>query len=380
MVGLEAENLYAFGHLIRSTEQLLLDQFSRGLVSGTTHTCLGQELFAMSVVRALNHPQDVVLSNHRNHGHFLTYSGDVLGLVTEIMGRQAGVCGGRGGSQHLAYRHFHSNGVQGGMTGIGVGIAFSLKRSGNRAVVAAIIGDGTLGEGMLYETLNLAAIWQLPMLFVVENNGIAQTTYTKDTIGGEIEARGRAFGLDTWRLSDDAADFCTRVADIVTDVRERQQPGFLVIDTRRLGPHSKGDDLRDAAEMAAIRERDPLAKLGMSLPEPVRTAIEQRNQTYLDSIEEAANASPEAREEAPPENIFAHATHTPAVSYPQPQDGENVRQAINGALRHLLDSDQRTLLLGEDLHDPYGGAFKVTAGLSTDFPGRVVSTPIFTTF
>jgi 2-oxoisovalerate dehydrogenase E1 component len=262
------------------------------------------------------------------------------------------------------------------MTGIGVGMAFSLKRSGSRAVVAAMIGDGTLGEGMLYETLNLAAIWQLPMLFVVENNGIAQTTYTTDTIGGEIEARGRAFGLDTWRLSDDAADFCTRVADIVTDVRERQQPGFLVIDTRRLGPHSKGDDLRDAAEKAAIRERDPLAKLGMSLPEPVRTAIEQRNQTYLDSIEEAANASPEAREEAPPENIFAHATHTPAVSYPQPQDGENVRQAINGALRHLLDSDQHTLLLGEDLHDPYGGAFKVTAGLSTDFPGRVVSTPI----
>ena len=207
IIGLEAEKLYAFGHLIRSTEQLLLDQFSRGLVSGTTHTCIGQELCAMSVVRALNHPQDVVLSNHRNHGHFLTYSGDVLGLVTEIMGRQAGVCGGRGGSQHLAYRHFHSNGVQGGMTGIGVGMAFSLKRSGNRAVVAAMIGDGTLGEGMLYETLNLASIWQLPMLFVVENNGIAQTTYTKDTIGGEIEARGRAFGLDTWRLSDDAADF-----------------------------------------------------------------------------------------------------------------------------------------------------------------------------
>ena len=376
IIGLEAENLYAFGHLIRSTEQLLLDQFSRGLVSGTTHTCIGQELCAMSVVRALNHPQDVVLSNHRNHGHFLTYSGDVLGLVTEIMGRQAGVCGGRGGSQHLAYRHFHSNGVQGGMTGIGVGMAFSLKRSGAGAVVAAMIGDGTLGQGMLYETLNLAAIWQLPMLFVVENNGIAQTTYTRDTIGGEIEARGRAFGLDTWRLSDDAADFCTRVAGIVTDVRERQQPGFLVIDTRRLGPHSKGDDLRDAAEKAAIRERDPLAKLGMSLPEPVRTAIEQRNQTYLDSIEEAANASPEAREEAPPEDIFAHATRTPAVSYPQAKDGENVRQAINGALRHLLDSDQRTLLLGEDLHDPYGGAFKVTAGLSTDFPGRVVSTPI----
>src|SRR5215813_4584963 len=122
-IGLDAESLYAFAHLIRLTEQLILDQFSRGLVSGTTHTCLGQELAAMSVVRALDHPEDAVLSNHRNHGHFLTYSGDFLGLVAEVMGREAGVCGGHGGSQHIAWRHFHSNGVQAGMMGIGAGLA-----------------------------------------------------------------------------------------------------------------------------------------------------------------------------------------------------------------------------------------------------------------
>ena len=126
-IGLDPESLYAFGHLIRLTEQLILDQFSRGLVSGTTHTCLGQELAAIAVVRALDDPEDVVLSNHRNHGHFLTYSGDFRGLVAEIMGREAGVCGGWGGSQHLAYRHFHSNGVQGGMMGIGAGLALAHK-------------------------------------------------------------------------------------------------------------------------------------------------------------------------------------------------------------------------------------------------------------
>lgn len=375
-IGPQPEELYAFGHLIRSTEQFLLEQFSRGLVSGTTHTCIGQELCAMSVVRALNDPEDVVLSNHRNHGHFLTYSGDVLGLVTEIMGREAGVCGGRGGSQHLAYRHFHSNGVQGGMTGIGVGMAFARKRAGIPAVVAAMIGDGTLGEGMLYEIMNLASIWQLPMLFVVENNGIAQTTYTSDTIGGgDIEARGRAFGLRSWRLSDDADDFMARVQAVVEEVRREQQPGFLVIDTRRLGPHSKGDDLRSDAEKAAIHARDPLEKLGRSLPDAVRQEIEARNRTYLEAIEESANASPEAREETP-EHIFAHASHTPAVSYPADGHGGNVRQVINDALRHLLENDNQTLLLGEDLHDPYGGAFKVTAGLSSAFPGRVISTPI----
>jgi 2-oxoisovalerate dehydrogenase E1 component len=99
----------------------------------------------MSVVRALTHAEDAVLSNHRNHGHFLTYSGDFAGLVAEVMGREAGVCGGRGRSQHLAYGHFHSNGVQGGMTAIGAGMALARKRSCSGGIVALVIGDGTLG-------------------------------------------------------------------------------------------------------------------------------------------------------------------------------------------------------------------------------------------
>src|SRR4051794_39636753 len=151
---IEPESLYAFGHLIRSTEQLLLELFSKGLLSGTTHTCLGQELCQMAVVRALNDADDVVLSNHRNHGHFLTYSGDFIGLVAEIMGRQAGVCGGIGGSQLLAHRHFHSNGVQAGMTALGAGLALSKKFSQSGAIVACFIGDGTLGEGLVYESMN----------------------------------------------------------------------------------------------------------------------------------------------------------------------------------------------------------------------------------
>ncbi len=149
IIGLAPEDLYAYGHLIRSSELLVLDQFSRGLVSGTTHTCLGQELCALAVVRALTHPEDAALSNHRNHGHFLGYSGEFVGLVAEIMGREAGVCGGLGGSQHLVWRHFHSNGVQGGMTGIGAGLALARKLHGSGAIVAAMIGDGTLGQGLL---------------------------------------------------------------------------------------------------------------------------------------------------------------------------------------------------------------------------------------
>ncbi len=251
-IGLAPREVFQYGHLIRASESLLLELFTQGLLSGTTHTCLGQELCQMSVVRALTHPDDAVLSNHRNHGHFLTYSGNFLGLIAEIMGREAGVCGGIGGSQHLAFRHFHSNGVQAGMTGVGVGLAMARKRRGSQGIVATVVGDGTLGEGLLYESLNLASIWRLPLLFVLEHNGIAQTTPTAETIGGSIEARGKAFGLATWRLDDSHPDFLVDVERAVESVRS-SGPGLLVIDTQRLGPHSKGDDLRDAVTLTAIR-------------------------------------------------------------------------------------------------------------------------------
>lgn len=377
IIGLASASLFAYGDLIRRTEQLILDQFGRGLVSGTTHTCLGQELAALAVVRALNHPQDAVLSNHRNHGHFLAYSGDFVGLVAEVMGRQTGVCGGRGGSQHLAWRHFHSNGVQGGMTGIGAGLALARKLEGGDGIVATIIGDGTLGEGLLYESMNLASIWHVPLLIVVENNGVAQTTRTSETVGGTIEGRGAAFGLPTWRCDDDDPEFVTKVQSIVDELRCRGGPGFLVLDTRRMGPHSKGDDLRDPDEIAAIRRRDPLAALGRCLPAEDRAAIEARNAAFIESVRAVADESVEAFHDVPPRHIFTVAPVEPApVCLPPGAPGRSVRQCLNEAMRYLLASSGRTVLLGEDLHDPYGGAFKLTQGLSTDFSGRVISTPI----
>jgi TPP-dependent pyruvate/acetoin dehydrogenase alpha subunit len=189
----------------------------------------------MAVVRALSDPDDAVLSNHRNHGHFLTYSGDFQGLVAEIMGREDGVCGGRGGSQHLAFRHFHSNGVQGGMTAIGAGMALARKRRGSSGIVAALIGDGTLGQGLVYEALNLAGVWNAPLLMLVENNGIAQTTLTRETIAGSIEARGAAFGLPVWRHADDDPELFAKVEAVVAAMRRSGGPGFLVLDTMRLG-------------------------------------------------------------------------------------------------------------------------------------------------
>lgn len=375
-IGLDPHAVYAFGLLIRETEQTLLRLFSEGLLSGTTHTCIGQELCQISVVRALDDPEDVVLSNHRNHGHFLTYTGDFQGLLAEIMGREAGVCGGIGGSQHLAYRHFHSNGVQGGMTAIGDGHGLAAKLRGSRAIVAVIVGDGTLGEGLVYESLNLASAWQLPVLFVVENNQIAQTTPTSLTTGGDIEARGRAFGLDTWRLDDSQPDFLASVERVVRDVRTSRRPGFLVIDTRRLGPHSKGDDLRDPEEIEAIRRRDPLARVGALLPPEERREIELATRTCIEQARLAAESSPPAHKRLCTTSIFTAPAAEPIASPDVAAVAGNVRQSLNASLRSMLSARPEIILLGEDLHDPYGGAFKVTAGLSSEFPSRVLSTPI----
>lgn len=374
VVGPDPKALFAFGHLLRETEKLILDLFSQGLVSGTTHTCLGQELCQLAVVRALNDPDDHVLSNHRNHGHFLTYSGDFTGLVAEIMGRASGVCGGFGGSQHIAYRHFHSNGVQAGMTAIGTGIALALKAKRSKGIVAIVIGDGTLGEGLLYESMNLAAVWNAPVLFVVEHNGIAQTTYTQHTIGGDIAARGQAFGLATWRVDDCDPEFIARTTGVVEQLRANGGPGMLIIDTGRLGPHSKGDDLRPAEEREALRLRDPLRKLAENLDPAEVTAIEAANKVFLEAVESSAMASPPATFDTTPQHAFRMAVEKDFVN--AAPLSANVRQALNDALGQLLAHDEAVVVLGEDLHDPYGGAFKVTAGLSSKFPDRVISTPI----
>jgi len=139
-------------------------------------------------VGALDRSRDLIFSNHRCHGHYLIYSDDAEGLIAEIMGRATGVCGGRGGSQHLCARGFFSNGVQGGIVPVATGMALAEKMRGSGAVTVVFLGDGTLGEGAVYEALNLAALWELPVLFVVEHNQWAQSTPTASTIAGDVLA------------------------------------------------------------------------------------------------------------------------------------------------------------------------------------------------
>lgn len=267
----QAEDLYFFEMtLIRYFEEALLRLFSENRLFGTTHTSLGQECNAVGVVNQLDCGRDVIWSNHRCHGHFLAYSGEVLRLFAEIMGKAAGVSGGRGGSQHICYHRFYSNGIQGGITPVAVGSAYALRQDG--AVAVAFIGDGTLGEGVLYESLNMAALWNCPILFVVEDNGIAQTTPGRLAVSGNPAGRAEPFGIRSFRLdSPDVMAIARLAGEAVAYVRGAGRPAWLYLPSLRLGPHSKGDDTRPAAEVAALRDRDPLARhrAGIARPEGI---------------------------------------------------------------------------------------------------------------
>ena len=170
---------------IRFTEERLLELFGEGRLSGTIHTCIGQEFVGVSVSRCLNE-KDYVFSNHRCHGHFIARYNNLEGLIAEIMGRVTGVCSGIGGSQHLQQDRFFSNGIQGGIVPVAAGLAMAQKRDATRGITVVFVGDGTLGAGVLYEAMNLASKWELPLLMVLENNFYAQSTHQSQTIAGAI--------------------------------------------------------------------------------------------------------------------------------------------------------------------------------------------------
>ncbi|HUI96059.1 MAG TPA: thiamine pyrophosphate-dependent dehydrogenase E1 component subunit alpha [Xanthobacteraceae bacterium] len=247
---------------IRGFEQLLLDAFAQGRVAGTTHTCMGQEIAAVAITAALDRARDCVFSNHRGHGHFLAYCGEAFALLAEIFGRPDGVCGGRGGSQHLHRRNFYSNGVLGGTVGNAVGIALAEKQRATGAVTCAWLGDGAFGEGLVYEAMNIAALWKLPILFAIEANGIAQTTPTDMQLAGTLSARCAAFDIPVEEVSGaDLAETLGAAVRAVDATRAEQRPHAVISRALRLGPHSKGDDTRDPAMLRAAWGHDPLTAL-----------------------------------------------------------------------------------------------------------------------
>jgi TPP-dependent pyruvate/acetoin dehydrogenase alpha subunit len=254
--------LYSMIYTIRIVEESLLRLFSKGVLFGTVHTCIGQEGSVVGVVTALDKSRDVVWSSHRGHGHYLAFTDDVQGLMAEVMGKRSGVNSGIGGSQHLHRDRLFTNGVLGGIAPCAVGTAFAEKYGGTGGIVSVFLGDGAFGEGVVYESLNIASLWSLPVLFVLDDNGYAQSTPKRYEHAGDLRTRAATFGIQSAHVAaSDVLAVREAAMEAVRLVRTQSRPFFLSVETFRLAPHSKGDDTRSEEELRVLRLRDPLVKL-----------------------------------------------------------------------------------------------------------------------
>ncbi len=347
---------------IRLVEQKFLELFSQGLMNGTVHTCVGQEFSAVAVAGQLN-DDDWVTSNHRCHGHFISKTKNWAGLIDELMGLDSGVCRGLGSSQHLYAKGFMSNGPQAALVPVATGIALYNKIHKKAGIAVSYIGEGTLGEGALYEAFNLASIYQVPHLIVCENNLYSQSTPQNRGVSGDILSRPTAFGIKTFEANTWNYDELMQIAKDAIDYVRFGQPAFLLIKTYRLNAHSKGDDDRILDEVEFFKTYDPLNRLlEIDKWKKVAQNITQEIDAHIDNADKKILSYAEYVHDQLPRKITAK-------SIPVNNDKKRMVQALNQAYRTTLE--RGSFHIGEDILDPYGGAFKVTKGLSTDFPDMV---------
>ena len=269
----EALRLLRSMQLIRTFEDQVRNLSSGGVIPGLVHLCVGQEAVAVGVCGLLG-VDDMIASNHRGHGHCLAKGADVARMMAEVMGRRTGYGLGRGGTLHIfdaAHGNLGTTGIVGGGIPLAAGAALSAKRNGRRQVAVAFFGDGALNQGLLFEVMNMAAIWRLPVLFVCENNGFGEFTAIEDvTAGPNLIARGLTFGIASETVDGMDVLAVRAAAQRALDrARDGGGPAFLICNTYRYGGHHVGDkqDYKDDADAKAWRQKDPIERLSRSMLE-----------------------------------------------------------------------------------------------------------------
>jgi len=303
--------------LVRRFEERLSDLFSEGVITGTSHFCLGQEACAVGAVAALR-PDDLVTSNHRGHGHFLAKGADSGRLLAELCGKATGYSGGRGGSQHMAdfsLGFLGSNGITGGMIPIATGAALTQKRQATGRVVVCFFGDGACGQGAFHEAVNMGAIWDLPIVYFLENNTYAMSTPTAQAFRvANLAERAVAYGIPGYSV-DGNDYFAVREAVAQAAARARSGAGPTLIEakTYRCCGHSKSDgrEYCPVGELEGWQERDPLrlmqealgqrGVLAGSQAESIAADVERE----LDAAVEFARQSPEPDPATAGQGVFA---------------------------------------------------------------------------
>tara|TARA_Y100000590_G_scaffold466174_1_gene640714 strand:+ start:1649 stop:3586 length:1938 start_codon:yes stop_codon:yes gene_type:complete len=354
--------------LIRETEKTLLDLFSKGKLNGTVHTCIGQEYIGALLSKVTN-SDDVVFSNHRGHGHYIGKTDDVEGLLLEVMGSESGVVGGVGGSQHLYNKKgFFSNGILCGMSAVAAGYAFATKNE--KKTVTYFLGDGALGEGILYESLNLISKFSLPMVIILEDNGYSQSTSSRETFFGDVKKRVEGFGIkfsetSIWELNKLIAN----VTKAFEFVRKKKKPIFIRIKCYRLMAHSKGDDTRDIKEIQKYNAKDPVNTLKKQNPNRYNEYLKIAQKRIADCL----NLNKEIKNNKKISKIqkIKELVWNPLTNF----SNERINTCIYNSLKKNMKLNKKILIFGEDIESPYGGAFKVTQNLSQLFKGRVFNMP-----
>jgi acetoin:2,6-dichlorophenolindophenol oxidoreductase subunit alpha len=260
---------------IRFFEEQVNELYTRALMPGLAHLYSGEEAVAVGVCEAL-HLDDYITSTHRGHGHCLAKGASPDRMFAELLGKEAGYCRGKGGSMHIAdpaTGNLGANAIVGGSVGIATGAAFAAKRLGNGRVTVCFFGEGALGQGSLYEVMNLAQLWKLPVLYVCENNLYNEYTRYTETTAGTILGRAAAFGLEATAVDgQDVRAVYEAALRLITRARSGEGPGFLEADTYRYSGHHVGDINREyyrskQEEQHWKGERDPIQLHGNWLME-----------------------------------------------------------------------------------------------------------------
>lgn len=284
---------------IREFEEKVNELYMKALMPGLAHLYSGQEAVAVGVCEALNR-NDYITSTHRGHGHCLAKGASVDLMFAELLGKEAGYCHGKGGSMHIADQdsgNLGANAIVGGSAGIATGAAYSSKRLGTGQVAVCFFGEGALGQGLLYEVMNMASLWKLPVIYVCENNMYNEYTHFSETLAGEVTARARAFGIHTDVVDGQDVQLVYETTKrLVERARGGEGPAFLECQTYRYYGHHVGDINRayyraKEEEQEWRMTRDPLKILadkliGQSLTDQV--VLDRIHSDVISEVEKGA--------------------------------------------------------------------------------------------
>lgn len=371
----------------RSFENKLSHMFKKGAFYGTTHLNIGQEASHVGLIAGLD-DKDWIVPTHRCHGFNIARGTKPEKMFAEMFGSRYGVCRGLGGSMHMteiSTCNAGSSAIVGSGVPIATGLAFALKRKGRDNIAVAIFGDGATSRGSVHEAMNMASVWNIPVLFYLENNHYGMSASEKNAISTDNLSL-RADGYSIKHIKIDGNDVAL-VRDTVADARkyilENSRPFFIEVDTYRLCGHSKSDRLvyRTREEEEMWRKKDPICRFSSSLIEKGVICEDDYHRMEKEIDEEIEDAYIKA--EAEKDDALTLRELDSFLFAPSPisrnTKGEvhkaSYRRAIYEALDEILREDASAFLMGEDI-GLYGGCFGVTSDLYGKHPGKVLETPV----